>query len=246
MTATLEGPGSAPRQAAWRIAYRALGYFGLVSIFGSQLYGFRYDASASAANYAYDLGLYGLFIVPHLVMSRSWFKSACWGQPQGSPRERRVYILVSVVTWLAVWFAQRPLPGPAIALPFQGVVTFFGLLGFLLCVMLFFQGITFEMIDGLLGVAESQRSYSHGSETPLFTAGPYARVRHPMYRAAVLASLSSIVVHPNAAQVFWAALIPATFVAYIPIEEAQLLAARGDQYREYQRQTPYRLFHGLW
>ena len=116
----------------------------------------------------------------------------------------------------------------------------------MLSVLLFFQGTTFETIDGLLGVAGSQGGYSHGAETPLFTSGAYAGVRHPMYRASLLASLSCVVVHPNAAQLFWAILLPATFVAYIPIEEAQLLAARGNEYREYQQRTPYRLFRGIW
>jgi len=226
--------------------YRTLGYFGLVSIFGAQLYGFRYDSNAPLSNYGFDLLLYGMFLVPHLVMTRSWFKRACWDQPNGSARERRVYIAVSVMTWLAVWFGQRPLPGPALALPFQETIAFVGMLGFLLSVILFFQGITFDMIDGLLGVAGSQGSYSHGAETPLFTTGAYASVRHPMYRASLLASLSSVIVRPNAAQLFWAILIPATFVAYIPIEESQLLAARGEEYRSYQQRTPYRIFRGIW
>jgi protein-S-isoprenylcysteine O-methyltransferase Ste14 len=154
--------------------------------------------------------------------------------------------MVSVVTWLMVWFGHRPLPGPALSLPFQETVSYFGVLAFLLCVLLFFQGTTFEMIDGLLGVAGSQGSYSHSAETPLFTGGAYAGVRHPMYRASLLASWSCVVVHPNAAQLFWAILIPATFVAYIPTEEAQLIKARGDEYRGYQQRTPYRLFRGIW
>jgi protein-S-isoprenylcysteine O-methyltransferase Ste14 len=226
--------------------YRTVGYLGLVSVFGSQLWGFRYSPTAPPSNYLYDLLLYAIFLVPHLVMSRSWFKRLAWGDPAGSAPERRLYILTSVVTWWAVWFGHYPLPGPALSLPGWDVIGFFGMLAFLLCLMLFFQGIHFQMIDGLLGVPGAQGSYTHGAETPLLTDGPYARVRHPMYRAALLASLASIVIHPNAAQVFWSLLIPLTFIAYIPIEETQLRAARGDEYRLYCERTPYRLWHGIW
>jgi protein-S-isoprenylcysteine O-methyltransferase Ste14 len=226
--------------------YRWLGYFGLVSVLGAQLYGFRYDAAAPAVNYVYDLLLYLAYIGVHLAMSRAWFKQAVWGQPASFPLERRVYISVSVITWLMVFICQRPLPGPALDFAGAGLLEFVGCLGFVISVMLFFQGVTFEAIHGLLGLPGAAGSYSHGAETPLFTAGPYAEVRHPMYRAAFLASVASIAIHPNAAQVFWNLLLAGTFIAYIPVEEVQLLAARGDEYRGYQQQTPYRLFRGIW
>ena len=37
-----------------------------------------------------------------------------------------------------------------------------------------------------------------------------------------------------------------TFVFFIPIEERQLAAARGEAYLAYRQQTPYRLFRGIW
>jgi protein-S-isoprenylcysteine O-methyltransferase Ste14 len=88
--------------------------------------------------------------------------------------------------------------------------------------------------------------YSHGGETPLLTDGPYAEVRHPMYRAAVLLGISALVMHPNLGQLFWTALVGGTLIAFIPVEEAQLRAARGDDYDRYCAATPYRLFRGIW
>jgi protein-S-isoprenylcysteine O-methyltransferase Ste14 len=41
-------------------------------------------------------------------------------------------------------------------------------------------------------------------------------------------------------------MIGASFIGFIPVEEAQLMAARGDDYRRYREQTPYRLFRGVW
>jgi protein-S-isoprenylcysteine O-methyltransferase Ste14 len=230
--------------AFYRIAYQAVGYFGLFSIFAAILYGFRYDPAAPATNLTFNVMLYGAFIVPHLVMTRSWFKRIVWGTPYSTPRERRFYVLFTTVTWLAAMWFQRPIPGAALALP--EVAQFAGTVCFLICILVFFQGITFDLINGMLEVPGAVSSYSHGPETPLFTEGPYAEVRHPMYRGALLAGVSALAIHPNAGQLLWTVMIGLTFILFIPVEEAQMIAARGDDYRSYQRRTPYRLFKGIW
>jgi hypothetical protein len=224
--------------------YRIVAYFGLMSVFASLIYGFRYDPEAGEQNYLYNLLLYIAFILPHLALTRAWWKRAAWGDPAGSPRERQVYIALTLITWFAVLLLHWPVPGFALALPLP--VRFAGLVGCLWCVLLFFQGATPESLDGLVGVPGSVARYSHGSETPLFTEGPYAEVRHPMYRAVILLGLCAAVVHPNAGQLLWTAMLGLTFLSFIPVEEAQLLAARGDDYRRYRQQTPYRLFRGIW
>ncbi len=67
-----------------------------------------------------------------------------------------------------------------------------------------------------------------------------------MYQAALCGGACSLLIHPNMAQMFWAVLIGITFIGFVPIEEAQLLDARGDDYRRYQERVPYRLFRGIW
>jgi protein-S-isoprenylcysteine O-methyltransferase Ste14 len=89
-------------------------------------------------------------------------------------------------------------------------------------------------------------AYSHGAETKLLTEGRYAKVRHPMYQAVIQAGLCSLIIHANLAQLFWVLMIGATFVAFIPIEEARLLAKRGDEYRAYMLQSPWRLVRHVW
>ena len=76
--------------------------------------------------------------------------------------------------------------------------------------------------------------------------GPYASVRHPMYRAAFFATLASLLIHPNAGQLLFAIMVTASFVGFIPFEEHQLLKARGEEYRAYMARTPYRVFRGVW
>ncbi len=226
------------------VAYRVFGYFGLFSIFGAMLYGFRYDPRAPWSNYLFDILLYLAWVTPHLVMTRGWFKQAVYGSPTGSPTDRRIYISITVVTWLALLWLHRPLPGGALAV--AGPFRFAATVGFIFCVVAFFEGATFAVLDGLLAVPGAAMSFSHGGETPLLTEGQYARVRHPMYRAALLAALCSIVIHAHFAQVLWCAMIGATFIAFIPVEEAQLMVARGTAYQSYMERTPWRLVRGLW
>jgi protein-S-isoprenylcysteine O-methyltransferase Ste14 len=238
------GTGTQAQESWFARGYRIMAYFGLMSVFAALVQGFRFDPTASAVNYLIDVALYAVFVVPHLIMTRSWLKQALWGDPSGSLRERRMYITIAIVMWLAILLLQQPLPGPYLEVP--RVVNLVGYVGALWSVLLFFQGSTREGLDGLLGVPGSLARYSHGPETPLFTEGPYTQVRHPMYRAAILAGLSTLLIYPNAAQLIWCGMVGGTFIAFIPIEEAQLRAARGEDYRRYCEQTPYRLFRWVW
>lgn len=67
-----------------------------------------------------------------------------------------------------------------------------------------------------------------------------------MYRGFTCLAGASLLIHPRAAQLAWCVALTATFVAFVPIEEAQVLRARGREYRSYMQQTPYRLFRGAW
>jgi protein-S-isoprenylcysteine O-methyltransferase Ste14 len=227
-----------------RAVYRVFGYFGLASVFGAMLYGFRYDPSAPAANYLWNAAMYLAWAGVHLGMTRSGFKRAVYGARTGSSVERQVYIGVGVGTWLLVLACHFPVPGVHLVLP--DWVRFAADVGFILCVLSFFEGTTFAALDGLLGVPGAAMTHSHGEETPLLTEGQYARVRHPMYRAALLAGLCSLLIHPNTAQAFWCLMIGSTFVVFIPIEERELMDARGDAYRRYMQSTPWRLMRRVW
>jgi protein-S-isoprenylcysteine O-methyltransferase Ste14 len=177
-------------------------------------------------------------------MTRGWFKRALYGARVGTPIERQVYIVLTVVSWLAVLWFQRPVPGGSLAV--MGPMRFAAHVGFLAAVFAFLEGATFGALDSLLGVPGSAMSHSHGAETPLLTEGRYATVRHPQYQAAILAGLCSLVIHPNAAQLLWCLLIAGTFIGFIPVEEAQLTAARGEAYVAYAQRTPWRLFPRVW
>jgi len=226
------------------LVYGWFSYLGLMTVAASLLVGFRHDPSAPASNYAYDAVLYLVYVGIHYVMMTPAFKKALTGRPQGTPAERRLFITVAIVTWIAVYAAHKPLPGPGyIAAPW---VVYLGTCLFLLAFLAFLEGATFEGLGGLLGIPGAEQTHSVASVTPLLTTGSYASVRHPMYRGATFMGLVSVLVHPNAAQLAWAVAVALTFIGFIPIEEAQLLRARGDEYRAYMAVTRYRIFRGIW
>lgn len=227
-----------------RSLYRTFSYFGLGSLSGALIFGFRHCEAGGAESWLFNIVLYAAWAAVHLVMTRGWFKQMVYGSAEGSLFERQVYIAVTTVTWLAVLWLHRPVAGFALELP--ETVRFAGCVGFVLGVFAFFEGTTFAAIDSLLGVPGSTITHSHGSETPLMCEGQYASVRHPMYRAALFMGLSAFWVHPNAGQLLWSVMIGGTFIAFIPVEERQLIAARGDEYRAYMKKTPWRILRGVW
>ena len=227
-----------------RTFYWLFAYLGVMTPTAAFIYGFRYDPGAPKANYLFNAALFAGFITIHLVMTRPWFKRATTGRPQGSLRERQVYVSTSIITWVLLLVFHKPVPGPGFVVPEW--IQFLGLCAMLVCVFGLFEFANFRVMNGLLGVPGSAMSHSHGTETPLLTEGSYGAVRHPMYRAFILIGMTSLIVHPHAAQLMWALFLGVTFVAFIPVEESQLLRARGDAYRAYMEQTPYRIFPGVW
>jgi protein-S-isoprenylcysteine O-methyltransferase Ste14 len=67
-----------------------------------------------------------------------------------------------------------------------------------------------------------------------------------MYRASIVVYMSSFIIHPNSAQLLFAVMVTASFVFFIPVEEAALIKGRGDQYREYQKAVKWRVIPGVW
>jgi len=223
--------------------YGVFAYLGVVSFPAAFILGFRHEPGAPAGNLVFDLAVYVVFIAIHILMTMPAFKRAVFGNPAGTPSERRIYVAVSLFTWVGLYAVHKPIGGFAFTAP--GWLQFVGVCATLLSVVAFFEFATFESLGNLLGM-RSELSHTVGAETPLMTEGPYASVRHPMYRAAFFMAFSSLLIHPHAGQLLFAILSSVSFLGFIPFEENQLIKARGDAYREYVRKTPYRAFRGVW
>jgi protein-S-isoprenylcysteine O-methyltransferase Ste14 len=228
----------------FKTAYWFFSYLGMMIIWAAFALGFRYDPNAPVRNLVFNLLLYGAFLVVHIAMTMPAVKRALFGNRAGTPFERRIYIAVTIVTWLLVYWLHKPTAGIGWVAPEW--LQYLGMCAYLLCLLSFFQTTRFEDLSSFVGMPGSELSYSVGAETPLLMDGPYAKVRHPMYQAAILGYFASLLIHPNAGQLLFAILLSATFVAFVPFEERQLLAARGNEYRAYMAHTPYRLVPGIW
>ncbi len=224
--------------------YWLFSHLGLMTLSAAFIMGFRHDPGAPVENLYFNVLLYGAFIAIHIVMTLPAFKQAVFGRPEGSSFERRIYITVSVVTWVGVYWLHAPAPGVAFAAPLW--LQYVGLCAVLLSVVAFFEFATFESLGGLLGMPGSDLSHSTQGEAPLLTEGSYASVRHPMYRAFLFVAASSLLMHPHAGQLLFAGMVCASFVAFVPFEERQLIRARGDEYRRYMKATPHRILRGVW
>ncbi len=231
-----------------RSIYWLFAFLGVMTPTATFITGFKHDPAAPWENYGFNAALYLAYAAVHLVTTRPFWKKLLTGKPEGSPGERRIYITISIVTWIALFAFHRPMPGPSYS--YQGWmadwIPLLGLCAVLLSVFALFEIADFQMLGGLLGVHGHGMSHSHGEETPLLMEGSYSSVRHPMYRAFILIGLTSIIIHPHLPQLFWAVFFGATFLIWVPVEEGQLIAARGDGYRAYMKQTPYRVFRGVW
>jgi protein-S-isoprenylcysteine O-methyltransferase Ste14 len=217
---------------------------GLMTVSASFIVGFRYDADASAGNYLFNFILYFVFIAIHMIMTLPVFKKTLYGTPAGTSFERRIFIVISVITWVAVYWLHRPMPGIGYISPEW--LKFLGTCIVLLCLFAFFEYANFDMMNGFIGMPGSEMSHSTDAAAPLLTDGSYNSVRHPMYRALILLTFSSLIIHPHSGQLFFAVIVSISFIVFIPFEEKMLLKARGDEYRLYMEKTTYRIFRGLW
>ena len=148
------------------------------------------------------------------------------------------------MTWLLVYFYHLPVPGFAFVSP--AWLQLVGICGVLMGLLMFFEGATFDFIRAFIGTPGTELSHSADADTPLMTEGSYASVRHPMYRGAVTYTFASVLIHPHAGQLLFAAMVALSFVLFIPFEEKALIRSRGDQYREYMSVVRYRVFRGIW
>lgn len=224
--------------------YAFLAILGVMAIPASFIMGFRYDPGAAAVNYLWNFLLYAAFMAVHIIMLLPAFKRIVYGQPQSKPSERRIYVIVSIVTWILVYAYHLPVPGPMYVAPVW--LQFVGICGVFAGFLMFFEGATFDFLKAFMGTPGTELSHSADGTTPLMTEGNYASVRHPMYRGAVTYTFASLLIHPHAGQLLFAVMVAASFVLFIPFEEKALIRARGDEYRQYMSIVRFRIVRGIW
>ena len=100
--------------------YSFITFVGLMAVPASFVMGWRYDATAPAMNYLFNVVAFLLFMGVHIIMLLPGFKKLVYGNPQSTSGERRIYVLVSVVTWILLYVVHKQVPGLALPGPVPG------------------------------------------------------------------------------------------------------------------------------
>ena len=182
-----------------------------------------------------NLTLMSLFAIQHSVMARRQFK-AWWTRFVPASVERTTYVLLSSLVLLLLFWQWRPMPAviwQVNNVRLAAAMTGLSFAGWLLALTSTFLINHFELF-GLHQVTNNLAGRSMPAarfRTPLY----YKFVRHPLYLGFIIA--------------FWAAptmteghlLFSAVTTAYIVVgallEEQDLLAMFGDEYRRYRERV---------
>jgi methanethiol S-methyltransferase len=183
-----------------------------------------------------DGGLLLIFALQHSVMARPWFKRA-WTRFVPEPVERSTYVLFSSIALSLLFWLWQPMggvvwsvaPGPAMAAIYGLYTT--GLSIVLLSTFLINHFDLFGLRQ--VWIYFRGREYTHlRFRTPFF----YRYVRHPLYVGWLLTFWSAPVM--TIAHLFFAVMTTGYILVAIQFEEADLIAAHGEKYRQYRKEVP--------
>jgi len=184
---------------------------------------------------AIDLGLLLLFALQHSVMARPAFKR-WWTKFVPEAAERSTYVLASSLALIALFACWRPLGGEVWSVTGAAAGALYGLcaFGWALVLVATFLINHFDLF-GLRQVWLNLRGvpYTHiGFRTP----GPYKLVRHPLYVGWLFAFWATPVM--TAAHLVFALATTGYILIAIQLEERDLVASLGEDYRAYRRRVP--------
>jgi protein-S-isoprenylcysteine O-methyltransferase Ste14 len=187
--------------------------------------------------------LLGLFAMQHSVMARPAFKR-WWSRIVPQPVERATFVLFASLALDLLFWQWKPIAGtawqvldPTGAFTLQ-ILSWFGwaLVFISTCLLSHFELFGLHQIYARL----------HGKPTPSVefkTPSLYKRVRHPIYLGFLIAFWAT----PNMSygHLFFACATTAYILLGIQLEERDLIAIFGDQYRAYRQRVPMLLPYSL-
>lgn len=182
-----------------------------------------------------NLLLMGLFALQHSVMARRRFK-AWWTQYVPKPVERSTYVLLASLSLLLLFWQWRPMPAvlwgvtdPDIAVTIVTV----SLAGWVLVFTSTFLINHFE----LFGLSQVTNHLVDKEPAPARFRTPllYKFVRHPLYLGFIIAVWAAPTM--TVGHLLFAAVITLYILIGIALEERDLIAMFGDEYRQYKQRV---------
>jgi len=182
-----------------------------------------------------NLALLSLFAIQHSVMARPAFKR--WWLGWISPAvERPTYVLLATTALALLMWQWRPMPelvwsvtSPVLA----NSLTALSLFGWLLVLLSTFMISHFE----LFGLKQVFMRFAGRSmpETEFRTPGLYKLVRHPIYLGFIIAFWATPAMSQG--HLLFTAVTTAYILVGIMLEERDLIAMFGDDYRRYRERV---------
>ena len=211
---------------------------------GVFLYGYfvAFGSSSASSGVAQPIGLnvalFTAFALHHSVLARSGAKR--WLVRYLTPAlERTAYVWVASLLFLGVCLGWQTVPGElyhqsGLAAGPHWLVVLSGA---------WLTARAARVLDPL-DLAGIRQASGQPSSADFKLAGPYLRLRHPIYLGWVLLVFG--VPHMTATRFVFAVVSTLYLIIAIPFEERSLAEALGDRYRDYQRQVRWRLVPGIW
>jgi len=182
-----------------------------------------------------NLLLMSLFAVQHSGMARKGFKQ-WWTRFVPQPMERSTFVLASNLTLILLFWQWRPMPTVVWSIPFPQVavaVQVAALAGVVIALVATFLINHFELF-GLNQVINNATGHQM-PEQRFRTPSLYKIVRHPLYLGFIIAFWSAPVM--TVGHLLFAAVTTAYIFVAIMLEERDLVALFGDEYRRYRERV---------